>query len=158
MPSLEENISKLKKLYKIQFPTKRELMEIAMLEDDVKLMIEDSKQTEQVRLLREGIEKEQKPKKQYRGIISGRIEKWRDERRERNRATPDKIKQLKLDAEQEELKARISIAKKKQKDNKTSKFDFHIPGKIFTEEDNKQYNKSKKAISDDKKDYSVLGF
>lgn len=53
------------------------------------------------------------PVKVYRGIISGRIEKWRDQRRSRNTdhpATKEEIEQLKLERERALLNRDISEA------------------------------------------------
>ena len=83
---------------------------------------------------------------------------WKAKKKEENKATFDGIQQLKLEVKQEELKARIATAKKKQKDNKTGRFDFHIPGKIFTDSDSSEYNSFKNKLSKkkDERDYSKL--
>lgn len=95
--------------------------------------------------------------KQYKGIISGKLEKWWSERKEKNKATPEMLRQLELEARKEELKARIARAKSKQKQNKASKLNFSIPGKIFTESGEKEYTSLKRALGTSDKDYSVLG-
>jgi hypothetical protein len=116
---------------------------------------------ENIRLeLGESIQTVEKPKqepKQYKGIISGKIEKWRDERKEKNKATPEMLRQLELEARKAELEARIEIAKAKKKKNKTGKLDFKIPGKIFTASSEDDYNQIKHALGTNNKDYSVLG-
>jgi len=123
------------------------------LKEEIRMELEDQN------IIKPELERTEQPqKKKYRGVISGRIERWRDQRREKNRPTFEQLQELKLQARIEQEKAKIAIAKKKQKDNKTSRFDFHIPGKIFTEVDDKQYKSYKKKISNDDKDYSVLGF
>ena len=139
-------------------PSIKDYAEMESLEEEIKLEIEDSvpeiKQESKVQPTQTPIIQ---PKK-YKGIISGKIEAWRERRREANKATPEKIRQLQLEAQKAELEARIAVAKKKKKDNKTSKFDFHIPGKIFTETDERQYKSNKKKIAgSNDKDYSVLG-
>ena len=131
-------------------PSIQEYAEMESLEEEIKLEIEDSipkpKQESQVQ-----------PKK-YKGIISGKIEAWRERRKEANKATPEKLKQLELEAIKAELEARIAIAKRKKKDNKTNRFDFHMPSKIFTDTDDRQYKSNKKKIAgSNDKDYSVLG-
>ena len=129
-----------------------EFEELARLEEEIKLEIDDTveRPNDNTNL--------EPPKKQYKGIISGKIQAWRDRKKEANRTTPEMIRQLELDAKRAELEARIAKAKKVKKDNKTSKLDFHIPGKIFTDMDQKTYKSYKKSISSDDKDYSVLGF
>ena len=130
-------------------PSIQEYAEMESLEEEIKLELEDSipevKQQSQVQ-----------PKK-YPGIISGRIQAWRERRKEADKTTPEMLRQLQMDAQRAELEARIAVAKKKKKDNKTSKFDFSIPNKIFTETDKRQYDGYKKKISSNDKDYSVLG-
>ena len=113
--NLEDKLSRLKDLYRIKFPTEQQLFEIAMLEDDVKLIMDELKE---VRPQIEPPKEEPKQQKQYRGIISGRIQRWRDERRERNKATPEKIRQLNLEAQKAELEARIAEAKARKKGSK----------------------------------------
>ena len=113
--NLEDKLSRLKDLYRIKFPTEQQLFEIAMLEDDVKLIMDELKE---VRPQTEPPKEEPKQEKQYRGIISGRIQKWREERRERNKATPEKIRQLNLEAQKAELEARIAEAKARKKGSK----------------------------------------
>jgi len=99
---------------------------------------------------------EQEIKKTYRGIISGRIEKYLDEKRERNKPTAEKIKQLELEARQAELQARIAVAKAKKKQH-SWKFSFpQIPDKIFTETGKANYEKSKKKLGDNEKNYDVF--
>lgn len=145
---ITEKIDRLRYLRSIDFPSDQELEEIEQLEEEIKIEIQNIIPSK----------KEQTPTKKYRGIISGRIEKWRDERRERNKATPEKLHELQMEARLQELKARVAVAKKKQKENKTSRFDFHIPGKIFTEEGQSNYQSFKNKVSKpDKKDYSALG-
>ena len=148
--SLEEKISRYRQLKRKVNPSIQEYAEIEALEEEIKLELDDSglqpKQQSQVQ-----------PKK-YPGIISGRIQAWRERRKEANKTTPEMLRQLELDARRAELEARIAVAKMKKKKNKTSKFDFSIPNKIFTETDNRQYNSYKKKITNDDKDYSVLGF
>jgi len=56
--------------------------------------------------------------KKYKGVISGRIEKWRDERREKNKqqpATEEEIKQLELELKRAELQRDINFAKQESK-------------------------------------------
>ena len=131
-------------------PSIQEYAEMESLEEEIKLEIEDS-------IPQQKQESQVQPKK-YKGFISGKIEAWRERRREANKATPEKIRQLQLEAQKAELEARIAVAKKKKKDNKTSKFDFQIPSKIFTETDERQYKSNKKKIAgSNDKDYSVLG-
>ena len=148
--SLEEKISRYRQLKRKPSPTIQEYAEMESLEEEIKLEIDETipqpKQQSQVQ-----------PKK-YPGIISGRIQAWRERRKEADKTTPEMLRQLELDARRAELEARIAVAKMKKKKNKTSRFDLSIPNKIFTETDKRQYNSYKKKISNDDKDYSVLGF
>ena len=125
------------------------------LEEEIKLEIEDTiQQTKQQSQVQP---KQVIQQKKYPGLISGRIQAWRERKKEENKATPEMIRQLQLEAQKAELEARIAVAKKKKKDNKTHRFDFSIPNKIFTETDKRQYDGYKKKISSNDKDYSVLG-
>ena len=156
--NLEEKISRYRQLKRIINPSIKDYAEMESLEEEIKLEIEDSvpeiKQQSQVQPTQTPIIQ---PKK-YKGIISGKIEAWRERRKEANKTTPEMLRQLQLDAQRAELEARIAIAKRKKKDNKTSKFDFHITSKIFTETDERQYKSNKKKIAgSNDKDYSVLG-
>lgn len=146
--NLEEKIAYLKELQKIQYPSDQELQEIESLKENIRLELGESIQTVE--------QKPNPPPKQYRGIISGKIEKWRDERREKNKTTPEMLRQLELDARRAELEARIEMAKAKKKKNKTGKLDFKIPGKIFTESSGKDYDQLKRALGSNDKDYSKL--
>lgn len=146
--NLQEKIAHLKELQKIQYPSDQDLEEIESLKENIRLELgEDIQQVEP---------KSIPQPKQYRGIISGKIEKWRDERREKNKTTPEMLRQLELDARRVELEARIEIAKAKKKKNKIGKLDFKIPGKIFTEESGKDYEQLKRALGTNNKDYSAL--
>lgn len=58
------------------------------------------------------------PVKEYRGIISGRIEKWRDQKKAKNNlspATKEEIEQLKLERERALLNRDISEAQEQTK-------------------------------------------
>ena len=145
--NLQEKIIHLKELEKIQYPSDQELEDIESLKENIRLELGESIQSEP---------KQKEQPKQYKGIISGRIEKWRNERREKNKTTPEMLKQLKLDAERAELEARIEVAKARKKKNKTGKLDFKLPGKIFTEGSDKDYTQLKRALGTNDKDYSVL--
>lgn len=146
--NLEEKIDQLKQLQKIQYPSDQELEEIESLKENIRLELGESISKPEPKV-------KQEPK-QYRGIISGKIEKWRDERREKNKTTPEMLKQLELDARRAELEARIETAKAKKKKNKTGKLDFKIPGKIFTEGSERDYKQLKNALGTNNKDYSAL--
>ena len=146
--NLQEKITHLKELQAIQYPSDQDLEDIESLKENIRLELGESIQKVE--------EKPITPPKQYRGIISGKIEKWRDERREKNKTTPEMLRQLELDARRVELEARIEIAKTKKKKNKTGKLDFKIPGKIFTEESGKDYEQLKRALGTNNKDYSAL--
>ena len=154
--TLEEKISRYRQLKRMVNPSIQEYAEMESLEEEIKLEIEDSipkiKQESKVQPI-QAIQQKKDP-----GIISGRIQAWRERRKEANKTTPEMLRQLELDAKRAELEARIAVAKMRKKKNKTSKLDFSIPNKIFTETDNKQYNSYKKKITNDDKDYSVLGF
>ena len=155
--NLEEKISRYRQLKRMVNPSIQEYAEMEGLEEEIKLELEDSlpeiKQQSQV-------QPNQTPiiQKKYPGIISGRIQAWKERRKEANKATPEKLKQLELEAIKAELEARIAIAKRKKKDHKTNRFDFHMPSKIFTDTDDRQYKSNKKKIAgSNDKDYSVLG-
>ena len=147
--TLEEKLSRYRQLKRMVNPSIKEYAEMESLEEEIKLEIDETipkpKQESQVQ-----------PKK-YPGIISGKIQAWRERRKEADKTTPEMLRQLELDARRAELEARIAVAKMKKKKNKTSKFDFSIPNKIFTETDKRQYDGYKKKISSNDKDYSVLG-
>ena len=153
--SLEEKISRYRQLKRKVNPSLQEVGEMESLEEEIKLELEDSipeiKQESKVQ------PSQAIQQKKYPGIISGKIQAWREKRKEANKATPEMIRQLQLEAQKAELEARIAVAKKKKKDNKTHRFDFSIPNKIFTETDKRQYEGYKKKISSNDKDYSVLG-
>ena len=156
--SLEEKISRYRKLKRLVNPSIKEFAEMEVLEEEIKLQIDDSipeiKQQSKVQPNQALII----PQKKYHGIISGRIQAWRERRKEADKTTPEMLRQLQMDAQRAELEARIAVAKKKKKDNKTHRFDFQIPGKIFTETDERQYKSNKKKIAgSNDKDYSVLG-
>ena len=156
--SLEQKISRYRQLKRMVNPSIKEYAEMEGLEEEIKLELEDSiPEQKQISQVQPTQTPTIQPKK-YPGIISGRIQAWRERKKEANRTTPEMLRQLEMDARRAELEARIEVAKKKKKDNKTSKLDFHIPGKIFTDTDNREYGSYKKKISNDKKDYSVLGF
>lgn len=146
--NLEEKIDRLKTLQKIPFPSDQDLEDIESLKENIRLELGES-------ISKTG-QPVKEPPKHYRGIISGRIEKWRDERREKNKTTPEMLKQLELDARRAELEARIEVAKARKKKNKTNKLNFSIPGKIFTEGSDKDYKQLKNALGTNDKDYSVL--
>ena len=146
--NLQEKIEHLKELQNIQYPSDQDLEDIESLKENIRLELKES-------VFRGEPETKQEPK-QYRGIISGKIEKWRDERREKNKTTPDMLRQLELDARRAELEARIEIAKAKKKKNKTGKLDFKIPGKIFTESSGQDYEQLKRALGKNNKEYSAL--
>ena len=154
--NLEEKISRYRQLKRMVNPSIKEYAEMESLEEEIKLELEDSlpeiKQESKVQPT------QVIQQKKYPGIISGKIQAWRERRKEANKTTPEMLRQLELDARRAELEARIAVAKMRKKKNKTSKFDFSIPNKIFTETDNKQYSSYKKKITNDDKDYSVLGF
>jgi hypothetical protein len=86
------------------------------------------------------------------------IMKKRAERRKRNKATPEKVLQLKLEYQKADLEYKIARAKKLKKENKTSWLNFSIPGKIFTDESSSSYTRTKKSVGDNhnEKDYSIL--
>ena len=156
--SLEEKISRYRQLKRKVNPSIQEFAEMESLEEEIKLELDDSipeiNQQSQVQPTQKPIIQ---PKK-YPGIISGRIQAWRERRKEADKTTPEMLRQLQMDAQRAELEARIAVAKKKKKDNKTHRFDFHIPSKIFTETDERQYKSNKKKIAgSNDKDYSVLG-
>ena len=146
--NLQEKIAHLKELQKIQYPSDQDLEEIESLKENIRLELGESIQKVE--------QKPITPPKQYRGIISGKIEKWRDERREKNKTTPEMLKQLELDARRAELEARIEIAKAKKKKNKTGKLDFKIPSKIFTDASGQDYEQLKRALGTNNKDYSAI--
>ena len=153
--SLEEKISRYRQLKRKVNPSIQDIAEIESLEEEIKLEIEDSvpeiKQESQVQPT-QAIKQ-----KKYPGIISGKIQAWRERRKEANKTTPEMLRQLEFDARRAELEARIAVAKMRKKKNKTNRFDFSIPNKIFTETDKRQYDGYKKKISSNDKDYSVLG-
>ena len=151
--NIDEKIKRFKELSKIDYPSDQELEEITELKENIRLEIADT-----IPQFEDPIEKTPTPKK-YKGIISGKIEKWREERKERNKATPEMLKQLELEARKAELEARINIAKEKKQNHKPKRFNFSIPGKIFTDEGAKTHNEMKRKLGDNHtdKDYSVLG-
>ena len=149
--NLEDKIKRHNELEKITYPSDQEIEELAQLKDEIRIELE-----EQNKKFTDEQSTKKDPPKQYKGIISGRIEKWRDERREKNKTTPEMLRQLELDAKRAELEARIEIAKAKKKKNKTSKLNFSIPGKIFTEGSEKDYKQLKSALGTNEKDYSIL--
>ena len=146
--NLQEKIEHLKELQKIQYPSDQELEEIESLKENIRLELGES-------ISKTEPEPKEEPKK-YRGIISGRIEKWRDERKQKNKTTPGMLRQLELEARRAELEARIEIAKNRKKKNKTSKLNFSIPSKIFTDASEKDYKQLKHALGTNDKDYSNL--
>ena len=146
--NIHEKIERLKELEKIQYPSDQDLEDIESLRENIRLEL-----GEPTSRIEKPVAKEPK---QYKGIISGRIEKWRDERKEKNKTTPEMIKQLELDARRAELEARIEIAKAKKKRNKTGKLDFKIPGKIFTPSGEEDYKQMNHALGSNDKDYSAL--
>lgn len=150
--SIEDKTKRYNELKKIPYPSDQELDELAMLRDEIQIVNQEEIEDKQIKQ----IPKAPEPK-QYKGVISGKIEKWWSERKEKNKATPDMLRQLELEARKEELKARIARAKSKQKQNKTSKLNFSIPGKIFTESGEKEYASLKRALGTSDKDYSALG-
>lgn len=158
----EEKITRLKELSKIEYRSDQEEDEIEHLQEELKIEYDESHNEKEIEVINRNdktVLKESgiKDPKKYRGIISGKIVKWLDDRKENNKATPEKIQQLKLEAQKAELEARIQIAKNKKKKNKTSKLNFSIPGKIFTDGGEASYKQMKRALGSNDKDYSVLG-
>ena len=151
--NLDEKIKRLKDLQKIDFPSDQDLEEITELKENIRLELADS-----IPQFEDPIKNKPTPKK-YKGIISGRIERWKEQRKEKNKATPEMLKQLELEARKAELEARINIAKEKKQNHKPKRFNFSIPGKIFTDEGSKSHDSLKKKLGDNHtdKDYSVLG-
>lgn len=167
----QDKLKRLKELNKIAFPSNEELQERLTLLDELELSfdsnedrsqnikyeqgsssvnIESSLQNKSKEIFKEVMEENKqnvKPTKVYRGIISGRIEKWRDERRERNKATPEMIEQLKLEMQKTRLEAQIEVMKKIKKENKSSKLNFHFPKKIFVDDEPTQNKKTKSQKS-----------
>lgn len=96
-------------------------------------------------------------KKRKRTLFEWIMEKRR-EKRERNKATPEQVAQLRLEAKKARLEAQIAINKKKTKENKPSRFSLGIPAKIFTDEGAASYRRDKKALggNHDDRDYSTL--
>ncbi len=151
--NLEEKIKRLKELSNIKFPSDQDIEEMTELKENIRLELADT-----IPKFEHPTEEKPEPK-QYRGIISGRIQKWREQKKEKNKATPEMLRQLELEARKAELEARINIAKEKKQKHRPKRFDFSIPGKIFTDAGEKEHQSMKRKLGDnhDDKDYSVLG-
>ena len=148
--SVDGKLERIKQLEAEPFKSDQENEELEKLKDEVNLIIKDTVTTNELPI------KEQKKRKR---TLFELIQEKRKERKEKNKATPEQINQLTLEARKAELEARINIAKEKQQKHKPKRFNISIPGKIFTDEGSKFHDSMKKKLGDNHndKDYSVLG-
>lgn len=114
---LEEKISRWRELKGQEFLSDQDIEECARLEEE----IQDELMDEKPRAKPNPHYKKQEEKNQYRGVITGRILKWRDERKEKNKATPEKIEQLKLEVEKATLERKLAEEKNKKNQAKWDK-------------------------------------
>lgn len=112
--SLEEKLSRIRKLSQIQFPSDQEIEEKSRLEDEVELIYNEETTTKPFKetevKLGEGKGFVISSKKQKKSLLDILIVKLR-----KKPATWDEIQQLKLEKIKESLKADIKIAKWKQR-------------------------------------------
>lgn len=117
---LEEKISRWKELKKEKFLSDQDIEEVERLEEEIKAEIEGDRPRAKPN---PHYKEQEDDKKKYRGIISGRILKWRDEKREKNKATPEKIEQLKLEYAKAKLESGIAEEKAKKNKHKWDKLE-----------------------------------
>lgn len=174
--TLEDKQARFNQLKRIVYPSDQEIEELEKLEEELKLSEQGAKpETFHETDINLGEGKGFLiPKKKYKGIISGRIEKWRDERREQNNQQPasiEEIKQLQLELRRAELQRDINIVQTERKPNKKNYWQL-FRSIIGTENSpiNKQPTRKKSKDSDVKiskgldkisgkgedKDYSTL--
>lgn len=119
----EEKQSRLNELKRIVYPSDQELEEMEKLQEELSIIYKEETTTFKETNVNLGMGKGQiiQPKKKYKGIISGRIEKWRDQRREQNKqpqATIEEITQLQLELRKAELLRDINEAQQQTKSKK----------------------------------------
>lgn len=131
---LQEKIERHNYLERMNFRSDQEEDELMELKKEIRSGLDALKN----KVIPEEIPEEKQPEsKKYRGIISGRILKWRNERREKNKATPEKIAQLKLEVQKASLERKLAEEKDKKNKAKWEKINkmFSSGGKTDREID-----------------------
>lgn len=131
---LQEKIERHNYLERMNFRSDQEEDELMELKKEIRSGLDALKN----KVIPEEIPVKKQPEsKKYRGIISGRILKWRDERREKNKATPEKIAQLKLEVQKASLERKLAEEKEKKNKAKWEKINkmFSSGGKTDREID-----------------------
>ena len=122
--SLDEKLSRLRKIYKIAYPSDQEIHEAEKLEEEIKLILEES----DIKIRPREPEPEQ-PKK-IRGNLLRKI-LFVKPKEPPKPVTEAELADLTMIARKEELKARIAKAKAKQKESGGSQSVFETIQKVI---------------------------
>lgn len=156
MSELENKISRHNQLENKKNLSKHELDELLQLKDDIKNLLD--KQIKEIS--GEGRSDSTTIPKKRKMTLFEYIMAWRSKKKDENKATPDMIKQLELEAQRTELEAKIAVNKKTKAANKTNWLaDLKLPGKIF-QTDTSSDQQLRRALSSggNDKDFSkVIG-
>lgn len=147
--SLDEKLSRLRKLYKIQYPSDQELEEANQLEDEIKLILEES----YVKIKpQEPEEKPQsEPVKKQRGIIQKLL--FIKPKEPPKPVTEAELLDLTMQARKEEIKARIAKAKAQQQKSGGNKSIFDTIQKVIGKSSNNPFDVSENRGSKKRSDY-----